>query len=445
MSNGRLMLLDGHSLAYRAYFALPVENFSTTTGQPTNAVYGFTSMLINILRDEQPTHVAVAFDISRKTFRSEMFPEYKANRESSPEPFRGQVPLIQEVLHAMGIKVIEADGYEADDVIATLSHQAKASEFDVVIVTGDRDSFQLVDEHTTVLYPRKGMSDLARMTPEAVEEKYGLTPEQYPDFAALRGDPSDNLPGIPGVGEKTATKWIVEYGSLAALVDNADKISGKVGESLRANLAQVLLNRQLTQLDSDVPMALHVDDCAMQKFDAQAIDQLFTTLQFRALRERLAALQPDSDATHAPAPVELKPVQDVSAEHLPKWLDTLVQPVCFAFDGSWGHGGGELRAVAVQGSGQPAAVLDLEDKDVRSALLAWFADPAVHLLPRRWLHLDLPRSRPRVAAHHHRTPQWHDVQHLAPGNHRHRRQPGFGASHRDPEQGEWCQDGNVCV
>lgn len=377
MSAGRLMLLDGHSLAYRAYFALPVENFSTTTGQPTNAVYGFTSMLINILRDEQPTHVAVAFDISRKTFRSEMFPEYKANRDSSPEPFRGQVPLIHEVLRAMGITVIEADGYEADDIIATLSEQAKADEYEVVIVTGDRDSFQLVDERTTVLYPRKGMSDLARMTPDAVVEKYGLTPAQYPDFAALRGDPSDNLPGIPGVGEKTATKWIVEYGSLAALVDHADAITGKVGESLRANLAQVLLNRQLTQLDHAVPMELHVDDCAMREFDREAIDQLFDTLQFRALRERLAALQPAGAEPAAVAPVREHSVAVVSPAALPDWLASLQQPVRLAFEGTWGHGVGTLQAIAIQGTGQDPAVLDLDDPQVSALLLAWLADAQV--------------------------------------------------------------------
>ena len=377
MSAGRLMLLDGHSLAYRAYFALPVENFSTTTGQPTNAVYGFTSMLINILRDEQPTHVAVAFDVSRRTFRSDMFPEYKANRDSSPEPFKGQVPLIQEVLRALGIPMIEADGYEADDIIATLSEQAKASQYEVIIVTGDRDSFQLVDDHTTVLYPRKGMSDLARMTPDAVLEKYGLTPAQYADFAALRGDPSDNLPGIPGVGEKTATKWIVEYGSLGDLIDHADQIKGKVGDSLRANLPQVLLNRQLTQLDSAVPMALHVDDCAMPEFDRDAIDQLFTTLQFRALRERLAALQPSSSTTEPIAPAVVQPLEIVSPDGLPAWLASLTQPVCFAFDGNWGHGGGELRAMALRGADQASAVLDLEDAAVSTVLLAWLADPAI--------------------------------------------------------------------
>ena len=226
-----LLLLDGHSLAYRAFYALPVENFSTATGQPTNAVYGFTSMLINALRDEQPTHLAVAFDVSRTTFRSERFPEYKANRAKTPDEFKGQVSLIKEVLQALQIPVVEVDGYEADDVIATLSTQASASDYDVAIITGDRDAFQLVSDRVTVLYPRKGVSDLARMTPAAVEEKYGLTPAQYPDFAALRGDPSDNLPGIPGVGEKTATKWIREYGSFEQLVARADEVKGKVGDA----------------------------------------------------------------------------------------------------------------------------------------------------------------------------------------------------------------------
>src|SRR3954469_1047594 len=245
----RLLLLDGHSLAYRAFFALPVENFSTTTGQPTNAVYGFTSMLINILRDEKPTHLAVAFDVGRKTFRSEIFAEYKANRSESPTDFRGQVSLIQEVLGALHIPFVTAEGYEADDVIATLTVQAVDAGMDVLIATGDRDALQLVNEHVTVLYPRKGVSDLTRFTPEEVEAKYNLTPAQYPDFAALRGDPSDNLPNIPSVGEKTAAKWVREYGSLDALVDQVDTVKGKVGDALRAHLSSVLQNRRLTELD----------------------------------------------------------------------------------------------------------------------------------------------------------------------------------------------------
>ena len=232
----RLLLLDGHSLAYRAFYALPVENFSTTTGQPTNAVYGFTSMLINTLRDEKPTHVGVAFDVSRKTFRSVEYPEYKATRSATPDAFKGQIPLIHDVLDALDIPHVELDGFEADDVIATLTTQAVAEGMDVLIVTGDRDAYQLVSPNVTVLYPKKGVSDLARMTPEAVEEKYGLTPVQYPDYAALRGDPSDNLPSIPGVGEKTASKWVREFGSLAELVDRVEEVKGKAGDSLRAAL-----------------------------------------------------------------------------------------------------------------------------------------------------------------------------------------------------------------
>ena len=209
----KLLLLDGHSLAYRAFFALPVENFTTSTGQHTNAIYGFASMIINLIRDEKPTHIATAFDVSRKTFRSEKFPEYKANRASTPDEFRSQISYINELLDAFRIPHFELEGFEADDVIATFVSQFK-NVSEIVICTGDRDSFQLVSKGVTVLYPKKGVTELARMTPDAVFEKYGLTPEQYPDFAALRGDPSDNLPSIPGVGEKTATKWIQEFGNL---------------------------------------------------------------------------------------------------------------------------------------------------------------------------------------------------------------------------------------
>src|SRR6266498_4094658 len=250
----RILLLDGHSLAYRAFFALPVENFSTTTGQPTNAVYGFTSMLINVLRDEEPTHVGVAFDVSRSTFRSQAYAEYKANRSTTPTDFKGQVSLIEEVLRALAIPVITAEGYEADDVIATLATQAEADDLDVLICTGDRDALQLVSDRTTVLYPRRGVSDMTRFTPGQVLDKYGLSPAQYPDFAALRGDPSDNLPSIPGVGEKTAAKWIKQFGSLDELIDRVDEVKGKVGDALRAHLSAVTLNRQLTELIRDVEL-----------------------------------------------------------------------------------------------------------------------------------------------------------------------------------------------
>ena len=252
-SQDRLLLLDGHSLAYRAFFALPIENFSTTTGQPTNAVYGFTAMLINVLRDEKPTHVAVAFDRGEPTFRHEQYVEYKANRRETPEDFRSQLSLIFEVLDALGIRRLSAPGYEADDLIATLATQAAAQDMGVLIVTGDRDALQLVSDHVTVLMTRRGITEMTRFTPQTVSEKYGLTPSQYPDFAAVRGDPSDNLPGIPGVAEKTATKWIAEFGSLAALVDRVDEVKGKAGDALREHLGNVLRNRQLTALLTDLP------------------------------------------------------------------------------------------------------------------------------------------------------------------------------------------------
>ena len=251
--NDRLLLLDGHSLAYRAWFALPVENFATTTGLPTNAVYGFTAMLINVLRDEKPTRVAVAFDRSEPTFRHEKYVEYKAGRTKAPDEFRGQISLIFEVLDALGIRHLSAPGYEADDIIATLAARAEEQGDEVLIVTGDRDTFQLISDKTTVLYNSRGVSDMRRYDPASLFEKYGLTPAQYPDFAALRGDPSDNLPSIPGVGEKTATKWITEFGSLENLVNRVDEVKGKAGDALRAHLGSVLNNRELTTLLRDLP------------------------------------------------------------------------------------------------------------------------------------------------------------------------------------------------
>jgi len=285
----RLLLLDGHSLAYRAFFALPAENFRTGTGQTTNAVYGFISMLINQLRDEQPTHLAVCFDVSRTTFRSERYAEYKANRTTTPDDFRGQVDLIKEVLRALAIPEFGVAGYEADDLIATLATQAEADGFEVLITTGDRDAFQLVSDNVMVLYPRRGVSDLGRIDPAEMMTRYGLTPAQYPDFAALRGDPSDNLPSIPGVGEKTAAKWIREFGSLAELTDRVEEVKGKAGDALRANLANVALNRQLTELVRDVPLDVHPHDLEMRPWDRDAVHRLFDELEFRVLRDRLFA------------------------------------------------------------------------------------------------------------------------------------------------------------
>mgnify|MGYP000225730169 FL=1 len=287
----RLLLIDGHSMAYRAFYALPVDAFTTASGQHTNAVYGFSNMLMSLIKEEKPTHVAVAFDVSRKTFRTEKFPEYKATRSATPDEFRSQIPLIHEVLKAMKINEYSLEGFEADDLLATISKRAVKEGFEVLICTGDRDSFQLVNKEITVLYPKKGVSEMVRMTPEAVFEKYGLTPEQYPDFAALRGDPSDNLPSIPGVGEKTAAKWIVEYGSLSNLIKKIDEVGGKVGESLRANINSVNRNHELTHLLSDVAIDFKVSDLAWEEFDTDALRAIFAKLEFRSLLAKLPSKQ----------------------------------------------------------------------------------------------------------------------------------------------------------
>ena len=295
MAQKRLLLIDGHSMAYRAFFALPAENFTTAQGQHTNAIYGFATMLISLLKDEKPTHVAVAFDVSRKTFRTDIFPDYKANRAKTPDEFRSQMSYLNDLVTGFGITQFALEGYEADDIIATITKQAEREGAEVLICTGDRDSFQLVTEKTTVLYPKRGVSEMARMTPDAVQEKYGMTPDQYPDFAALRGDPSDNLPSIPGVGEKTAAKWIVEYGSLKELISNVDKVGGKVGQSLRDNIDDVIRNRELTQLVHDAPIEYQVDELAWAGVVESDLTKLFEQLEFRTLKDRLKPiLSPDS-------------------------------------------------------------------------------------------------------------------------------------------------------
>ena len=390
----RLLLLDGHSLAYRAFFALPIENFSTTTGQPTNAVYGFTAMLINVLRDEKPTHVAVAFDRGEPTFRHEQWVEYKANRRETPEDFRSQLSLIFEVLDALGIRRLSAPGYEADDLLATLATQAAAQDMDVLIVTGDRDVLQLVSDRVTVLMTRRGITEMTRFTPEAVREKYGLSPSQYPDFAAVRGDPSDNLPGIPGVGEKTASKWIAEFGSLAALVDRVDEVKGKAGDALREHLASVLRNRQLTSLLTDLPaetVGAVPGDLLPTAWDRETIHQLFDTLQFRVLRDRLYQTLPHGLISTVGAPDHAGPAQpatlalEVAADLLgpdqvAAWLaaHSSLERSGVAVAGTWGRGTGNLTAVAIAAPDGHGAHLDptaLTEDDDR-ALAAWLADPA---------------------------------------------------------------------
>ena len=373
-------MLDGHSIAYRAFFALPAENFKTVTGQTTNAVYGFTAMLINLLRDEKPTHIAAAFDVSRKTFRTEAYPEYKANRSQTPDEFRGQVELTKEVLGALGIPVMAIDGYEADDLIATITTQARAQGFRILIVTGDRDALQLVDDDVTVLYPRKGVSDLTRFTPEEVQTKYGLTPAQYPDYAALRGDPSDNLPGIPGVGEKTAAKWIREYGDLATLVEKVDTVKGKVGDALRANLSSVMLNRQLTEMVKEVSLPYTPDQLAQGPWDREKIHRLFDDLEFRVLRDRLfetlAPPQPEAEAGFeiSGGALDVGAVADWLAEHAKAGVRHGVSVVG---KGTPAHG--DVTALAIAGGDGESGYIDVTvlTPEDEAALGAWLADPAV--------------------------------------------------------------------
>ncbi len=389
LQRNRLLLLDGHSLAYRAFFALPSENFATTTGQPTNAVYGFTAMLINVLRDEQPTHVAVAFDRSEPTFRHEQYVEYKANRRETPADFRGQLSLIFEVLDALGIKRLSLAGYEADDIIATLATQAAADGMSVLIVTGDRDALQLVTEDVTVLMTRRGISDMTRFTPAAVTEKYGLTPAQYPDFAALRGDPSDNLPSIPGVGEKTAARWVSEYGSLAQLADQVGEVKGKAGDKLRDHLGDVLRNRQLTELARDVQLESGPHDLRPVPWDREQIHQLFDTLQFRVLRDRLYSTLPDGitgSAAGAAGPAAAGEGFDLDLTVLGPgevagWLAAHAAGegrAGLAAGGDWRRGTGTLTALAIGAPDQAAAFIDpvnLTEEDDK-ALAGWLADPA---------------------------------------------------------------------
>jgi DNA polymerase-1 len=373
----RLLLLDGHSLAYRAFFALPAENFSTTTGQTTNAVYGFTSMLIMLLRDERPDALAVAFDVSRQTFRTEQYAEYKAGRSATPVEFSGQMSLLKEVLAALRIPVVEKEGYEADDVIATLTRQAQARGMEVLVCTGDRDAFQLISPTTTVLYPVRGVSELWRMTPEAVQERYGIGPELYPDLAALVGESSDNLPGVPGVGPKTAAKWLTQYGDLTGLVANVDQIKGKAGENLRAHLDGVLRNRRLNALVTDLDLPVTPDDLHRRQWDRDEVHRVFDSLEFRVLRDRLftdvAAPQPEAESGFDLATTRLTGA-DVAAwlaQHAAPGVRCGVHVV-----GTWGRGTGDAYGLAIAAPDGAAAYADLVDlgPDGEQALADWLGD-----------------------------------------------------------------------
>ncbi|HVW41775.1 MAG TPA: DNA polymerase I [Amycolatopsis sp.] len=376
----KLLLIDGHSMAYRAFYAIPADNFRTSTGQVTNAVFGFTSMLINLLRDEQPTHLAVAFDLSRQTFRSQTYAAYKATRSTTPDEFKGQVTLVEDVLGVLGIPVLTKENYEADDIIATLTTQAVGEGYEVLICTGDRDALQLVGDTVTVLYPRKGVSDLTRFDPAAVAGKYGLSPAQYPDFAALRGDPSDNLPGIPGVGEKTATKWIQQFGSLGELIDRVDEVKGKVGDALRANLDAVMLNRRLTELVRDLPLEVTPGDLALRPWDRDAVHRLFDELEFRVLRDRLFATlssaEPEADEGFEVTGAAI-PTGGVAA-----WLAAHAapgKPMGLAFRTTGASVAADALSIALAAPDGEGGYLDLSTLDAEDdkAFGHWLSDPTM--------------------------------------------------------------------
>ena len=282
-----VLIIDGHSMAFRAFYALPPDNFVTATGQHTNAVYGFVSMLTRLLETEQPTHIAVAFDVSRHSFRTEEYPEYKGTRDATPEEFKGQVELIREVLDAMGIVSLSREGFEADDILATLAYRAGHEGSTVLVVSGDRDSFQTVTDNVTVLYRGTGPGDLRRMTPQAVEDKYGVPPHRYPEIAAIVGETSDNLPGVPGVGPKTAAQWINKFDGLDNLLARADEIGGKRGAALREHMNDVARNRRLNRLLTDMDLEVSLSDLARRPTDVAAIDRLFDSLEFGRLRTKV--------------------------------------------------------------------------------------------------------------------------------------------------------------
>ncbi|CAM2890053.1 DNA polymerase I [Cutibacterium acnes subsp. elongatum] len=373
-----LMVLDGHSMAFRAFYALPVENFTTSTGQHTNAVHGFVAMLINLLRNEKPTHVAVAWDLAGGTFRTTEYSEYKAGRAAIPPEFPGQIDFIKEVLDALHIVHLSKENYEADDILATLSTRATTEGFKTLLVSGDRDAMQLVNDQVTVLYPRKGVSDLARMTPEAVEEKYLVPPARYPELAALVGESADHLLGVPGVGPKTAVKWLTAYDGLENLIRQANTVKGKAGQSFRDHLDDVIRNRKLNALVRDLDLDVTLAELARHPWDPKATRAVFDTLEFRTLWDRVRALATESDADGVDDVDDTLEILGTVLEPgtLNDWLSTTAGRIGVDVTGSWGSGSGDVEAVALGGvDGNAvwfdAAELSPEDEDV---FAAWLAD-----------------------------------------------------------------------
>ena len=364
-----LAILDGHNLAYRAFYALP-DDLATTAGQVTNSVYGFTSMLIKMLGDHHPDAVVVTWDTPKPTFRKEAYADYKAQREKAPDLFRSQLPLIREVVDTLGMQQLELPGFEADDIIATISEQAAAEGWDVLIVSGDRDTFQLIDNRCQVLYTRRGISDMVVADEAWVEERYGIRADQYPDYAALRGDTSDNLPGVPGVGEKTATRLIAGYGTLEGLYDHLDEQTPKLRENLAEHREQVFLNRRLMRLVRDLSMDVPTDNLRWAGFERAAARDIFESLEFHSLWERLMALGSDaSDPAADVLEVETVVVTGRSEIAALAALDPLVmEPV---WDGS------DLAGITVAETDERAAFVPLQHLDGLAAALGDANHPKV--------------------------------------------------------------------
>ncbi|MCL2802332.1 MAG: DNA polymerase I [Micrococcales bacterium] len=385
----KLLVIDGHSWAFRAFYALPADNFATKTGQATNAVYGFVTMLLGLLSRHRPSHIGVAFDRSRHSFRTDIFPDYKAGRGETPQAFIGQVPLIKEVLDAIGIRHLDLEGFEADDIMATWSTNGRQAGLEVLVASGDRDTFQLIEPGVSVLYPQFRSSEMSQLTRAEVEAKYGVTPEQYPDLAALVGEQSDNLPGVPGVGPKTAAKWIQTYGSLAGIEANAAQLTGKVGQSLRDHLDQVHWVRELNALRRDLDLPVGVAELVPGEIDRPSLDTLFDALEFGRLRARV--LQADYWSGHGAGPTE--PEEDspwrppglikVARGRLGGFLagpaDEGGPPWGLAVDGHVGKGQGEAEVLALARPDGAAVVLGLTGlgQEDEVALTAWLANPKV--------------------------------------------------------------------
>jgi DNA polymerase-1 len=380
-SKPTLLVVDGHSLAFRAFYALPVDSFSTSEGQHTNAIHGFLSMLLLLLQKERPTHLAVAFDISRFSFRNREYPEYKGTRNETPPEFRGQIPLLQESLAAMNIPTVTKEDYEADDILATLASQGREQGYNVLIVSGDRDSIQLVNDDVTLLYPSvRGVSELTRYDTDKVRERYGIEPYQYPEIAALVGETSDNLPGIDKVGEKTAVKWLKQYGSLDAILEHADEIKGVVGNNLREQRGNAERNRRLNRLHTDVELPVAPGDLVRRPIDEAAVREVFGKLEFRTLLDRVLKLEgggvsgsaPEADADAAPpAPAP----QQLLDEELARWFErnraAHPEGLGLVVDSQGG------RVVGL-GVASPTETMDLPWQPGRAdyaPLEAWLADP----------------------------------------------------------------------